>query len=62
MIHQHIFIPIIGGFVLFIGSFSFFETLTAYLIVVFFGTLVSVMADRTKTSKPAPQPPEPTKN
>jgi len=62
MIHQHIFIPIIGGLVLFIGSFSFFETLTAYLVVVFFGTLVSVMADRTKTSKLAPQPPEPTKN
>jgi hypothetical protein len=62
MIHQHISIPIIGGFVLFIGSFSFYETLTAYLVVVFLGTLVSVMADRTKTTKPAPQPPEPAKS
>lgn len=62
MIHQHISIPIVGGLVLFIGSFSFFEVLTAYLVVVFLGTLVSVMADRTKTSKAAPQPSEPAKN
>jgi uncharacterized membrane protein HdeD (DUF308 family) len=51
MIHQHISFPILGGLALFFGSLSFFfPTLTAYLLVVILGTLVSVMAN--KTSKP----------
>jgi hypothetical protein len=61
MIHQHVFFPILGGLALYFGSLSIlFPTLTAYLVVVFLGTLLSVMA--SKTSKPAGQPQEPTKN
>ncbi len=62
MIHQHISFPILGGLALYFGSLSFlfFPALTAYLIVVFLGTLISVMAN--KTSKPAGHPQEPTKN
>jgi hypothetical protein len=51
-----------GGLALYFGSLSFlfFPTLTAYLVIVFLGTLISVMAN--KTSKPAGQPQEPVKN
>jgi hypothetical protein len=62
MIHQNISFPILGGLALYFGSLSFlfFPALTAYLVVVFLGTLISVMAD--KTSKPAGHLQEPTKN
>ena len=62
MIHQHIPFPILGGLALYFGSLSFlfFPTLTAYLVVVILGTMVSVMA--SKTSKPAGPAPELTKN
>jgi hypothetical protein len=62
MIHQHISFPILGGLALYFGSLSFlfFPTLTAYLVVVILGTLISVMA--SKTGKPAGQLQEPTKN
>jgi len=62
MIHTHISFPIMGGLALYFGSLSFlfFPTLTAYLVIVFLGTLISVMAN--KTSKPAGQPQEPVKN
>ena len=53
MIHHHISFPILGGLALYFASFSyfFFPALTAYLVVVILGTLVSVMA--SKTGKPA---------
>jgi len=62
MIHHHISFPILGGLALYFGSFSyfFFPALTTYLVVVFLGTLISVMA--SKTSKPAMPPQEPAKN
>jgi hypothetical protein len=62
MIHQHVSFPILGGLALYFGSLSFlfFPTLTAYLVVVVLGTLMSVMAN--KTSKPTGPPQEPTKN
>ncbi len=62
MIHHHISFPILGGLALYFGSFSyfFFPALTAYLVVVVLGTLISVMAN--KTSKPAGHPQEPAKN
>jgi hypothetical protein len=62
MIHQNISFPIFGGLALYFGSLSFlfFPALTAYLVVVILGTLISVMAN--KTSKPTGPPQEPTKN
>jgi hypothetical protein len=60
MIHEHISVPIVGGFTLFFGSLSFFLILPAYVIVVFLGTLISVMAN--KTNKLLGQSQEPTKN
>jgi hypothetical protein len=62
MIHQHISFPILGGLALYFGSLSFlfFPTLTAYLVVVILGTLISVMA--SKTSKPVGPTQEPATN
>ncbi len=62
MIHRHIFFPIFGGFILFLSSFgpAFFLALAVYLLIVFLGTLISVMAN--KTNKPLEQSQEPAKN
>jgi hypothetical protein len=62
MIHHHISFPILGGLALYFGSFSyfFFPALTAYVVVVLLGTLISVMA--SKTSKPAGHSQETAKN
>ena len=62
MIHHHISFPIFGGLVFYFAAFSyfFFPALTAYLVVVFFGTLISVMAN--KSSKPVGPSHESAKN
>src|SRR5260370_23683757 len=59
MIHHHFSFPILAGLALYFASFSyfFFPALTAYLLVVFLGTLISIMAGKTRNPSGPPQRP-----